>query len=127
MSNFQWPTAGVSESLEDFLEPFDIALAMITARLDFDQVRRDLARVGEQVNAQLRQIDGFVFMQDESLLVLRDFRDAVHDDPMFRPVVMALQGERSPRVHRDQLDLETVAVMNGLVEPPWSLDAWMVG
>ena len=69
---------------------FDVVFAEIAAGLDFDQVKRNLAGIDQTVNTQWRQIDGFIFVQNESFLVLGHFRDTVDHNPMFRAVMMPL-------------------------------------
>lgn len=71
--------------------PFDVVFAEVAARLDFDQIKRNLAGVYQAVNTEWRQIDGFIFMQNERLVVFAYFSDAVDDDPVFGTMMVPLQ------------------------------------
>ena len=102
--------------------PFDVVFAEITTGLDFDQIKRNFAGIDQAVNTQRRQIDGFVFMKNEGGVVLGHFGNPVDHDPVLRPVMMPLQREERACVDGNPLDLETVAVMDRLIESPGPVD-----
>ena len=70
--------------------PFDVVFAVVAARVDFDQIKRNLAGGYQSVNTEWRQIDGFIFMQNERLVVFAYFSDAVNDDPVFDTMMVPL-------------------------------------
>src|SRR5215217_1517016 len=75
-----------SEAGVDVLDPDDIVFAEIRPRLDLYQVQRQPAGVFEAVNAPQRQIDRLVLAHEVLLVVARDQRGAVDDDPMLGPM-----------------------------------------
>ena len=66
-----------------------------------------------------RHIGRLVFAEKELLFPAGDKGCAVHDDPMLRAVVMNLQRQARARHNDDSLHLETVAVIDRIVEAPW--------
>ena len=80
------------------LQPHDVVLPQIGAGLDLDQGQRDLAGVFQAVDAAQRQIDAFVLAHDQRFVVARHPGGAVHHDPVFGAMEMALQRQLPARV-----------------------------
>src|SRR3954447_6822623 len=75
----------------DIVETHDVVLAEIAANLNLDQFQRDFSRIGEPMNAADRDVHGFVLMHAADLVVHRDLRGSLHDDPVLRPMEVFLQ------------------------------------
>src|SRR4051812_29902628 len=76
----------------DVLDADDVVFAEITARLHLDDLDIDLAGILEPVDGADRNVDGFVLVQCLDRSGDRDRGRAGHDDPMFRSVMVLLQG-----------------------------------
>src|SRR5262249_5202296 len=77
--------------LINILEPDNIVLAEIAAGLHLDQLERNLAVIGEPVDAADRNVDRLVLMDDALFVTERDFGGAAHHHPMLGAVAMLLQ------------------------------------
>ena len=94
----------------DIFEALDIVLTQIAARLHFDDLQRDLARVAQAVHRGDRDVGGLVFAEQEHVVVTGDFGGAADHDPVFGAVVVHLQRQARARLDRDVLDLEAPAM-----------------
>src|SRR5712691_3290673 len=90
-----------SDPLVDILHAYNVVLAQIGARLDLDQIERDLSRIFEAVHAAQRHEDRFVFAQQDFLVIARDNRGPVDDHPVLGPVKMLLQRKLRTRLDGD--------------------------
>src|SRR5579883_2676798 len=84
------PREGLAAAVAVF-EAYDIVLAEIAARLDLDQVHRDLAGVFEPMQGSKRNIGRLVFGQHHLLVAATDLGGALDDDPMLGAVMVHLQ------------------------------------
>src|SRR5262245_49098786 len=66
----------------NIVEAHDVVLAEIAADLHLDQLERDLARIGEPMNAPDRDIDRFVFVHAAHVIAERDLGRSLDHDPM---------------------------------------------
>ncbi len=65
-----------------------------------------------------RDVDGLVFAHQHALPAALHDRSAVHDHPVFGPMVVLLQAERAAWLDGDALDLEAIAGIDRAVVPP---------
>src|SRR5471032_3538245 len=106
----------------DIFKPLDIVFTQITARLDFDDFQRNLARVAQAVDRGNRDVGRLVFTQQEHVFVAGHFGGAADHDPVFGAVLVHLQRQARARFDRDVLDLETPAHVHRVVGAPRTID-----
>ena len=111
----------------DILYANDVVFAEIGARLDLDQVERDLSGIFETVHAAQRDENQLVFAQQDFFVVARDNRGAVHHDPMLGAVIMLLERQLGARIDGDALDLKPLAGMDRLMIAPGAMHALGLG
>src|SRR4029077_6423698 len=99
----------------DILQPYDVVFAKIAANLHLDQFERNLAGIGEPMNAPNGDIDRLVFVHVADVIAGRDLSSPLHDDPMFRPVEVLLQREQAAGLHDNALDTITGGNIDVLV------------
>src|SRR5690349_10742119 len=80
-------------------EAHDVILTQVGARLHFNDVQRNLARVFDAVLGAQGNVGGLIFLQQESLLPSRNPRCARHHYPMLGTVMMELQRHARTRLH----------------------------
>jgi hypothetical protein len=68
----------------------DVIFTEIAADLHLDQLERNLARIGEPVNAADRDIDRLVFIHAAHVAAERDLGRSLDDDPMLRAMEVLL-------------------------------------
>src|SRR5262249_29336142 len=81
----------------DVVETYDVAVAEVAADLHLDQLERNLAGIGEPMNAADRDIDRLVFVHDAHVAAERDLGRSFHHHPMLRSMKMLLQREHAAR------------------------------
>jgi hypothetical protein len=69
-------------------EALDVILSQITSCLYLDELQRDLARVLEAVLRAPGDVRALIFSQEENLFCCGDARSSLHDNPVFRPMVV---------------------------------------
>src|SRR5437667_9352270 len=106
----------------DVVEAHDVVLAEIAADLHLDQFERDLARIGEPMNAADRDIDGFVFVHAAHVIAERDLGRSLDYDPMLGAMEVLLQRELASRLHDNTLHPVTRGNVDILVIAPWAID-----
>ena len=74
----------------DIVEPDDVVLAEIGARLHLDQKGRRLTRIGKAMLLADGDIGGLILAQDLDRLAARYLQRSAHHHPMFGPVTVAL-------------------------------------
>ena len=75
----------------DVVEAHDVVLSDIAADLHLDQFERDLAGIGEPVNAFDWDINGFVFVHAAHVVAERDLGCPFDHDPVLRAMKVFLQ------------------------------------
>ena len=83
-----------------------IILTKVTASLYLDQDHGNFSRIFHSVDSPEWDVDGLVFADELYLIIHSNLGSAFYYDPMFRPVVMALQAQCRARVYHDPFDLE---------------------
>src|SRR5579883_2553294 len=110
---------GKSAPIVNIVEPNDVVLAQIAARLDLDQLERDAARIGQPMQRPDRDIDRLVLVHGPDFLPDRDLGGAAHHHPVLGAVMMLLQRQLAARRDGDAFDLEAIAGVDGFVKAPW--------
>lgn len=95
------------------LEPYDIVLAQISARLHLDKVERYQSRVFDPVGDTDRDVRRLVLAKEHGFVPTGDAGGAVDHDPVLSPVVVHLQGKLFARFHGYLLDLKSLAGLKG--------------
>src|SRR5207342_3902917 len=109
------------------LEADDVVLAQIAARLHLDQFQRHHARILEAVLHAQRDVGALVLREDDRLVATRDAAGATDHDPVLGAVVVHLQAQRRAGLHRDALDLETLAHVDRVIAAPRAVDLAVPG
>src|SRR5215831_5093010 len=107
----------------DVVEAHDVVLAEIATDLHLDQFERDLAGIGEPMNAADRDIDGFVFVHAAHVIAERDLGRSLDHDPMLGAMEVLLQRELASRLHDDAFHSVARGNIHILVIAPWAIDA----
>src|SRR5471032_1916666 len=108
------------------VETHDVVLAQIRPRLHLDHFERRFAGVFEPVLGTEGNERGLVFAHQEGLFPTGDERRAAHDDPVFRTMMVHLQGEPRTRFHNNTLYLKTLTMIDGVIETPRPLNLTMI-
>ena len=108
------------------VEAYDVVLAEIAADLHLDQFERDLAGIGEPMDAADRDVDRFVLVDRADVAVDRHFGGALDHDPMLGAMEVLLQRQLGAGFHHDALDLVARASVDALVIAPRPIDAAML-
>ena len=98
-----------SDAVIDILNADDVVFPEIGARLDLDQIERNLSGILQAMHASQGNEDRLVLAQQDFLVVAGDDRGAVHHDPVFGAVIMFLQRQLGAGIDGNALDLEPVA------------------
>src|SRR5471032_510629 len=106
----------------DIFKPLDIVFAQVAARLHFDDLEWNLARVAQTVDRGNRNVGRLVLTEQEHVFVAGDFRGAADHNPVFGAVVVHLQRQARARLDRDVLDLEAPAHVHRVVGTPRTID-----
>ena len=64
------------------VEPDDVVFAQIGSALDFDELERDLAGIGEAVTRSGRDVSRLIFLQDRDLVADRHLGGSADHDPV---------------------------------------------
>src|SRR5579884_3365629 len=107
------------------LEPHDVVLAEVRARLHLDDVQRDLAGILDAVTDADRDVRRLILLEQEDLIAAGDACRAGDDDPVLRAMMMQLQGQRRARLDLQALHLEARAVLDAVVAAPGPEDLAM--
>lgn len=107
------------------LQAHDVILAEIAARLNLDQMQRNLAGVFQMMDDPQRNEGRLLFRQQHLRAVPRDARRAGNLDPMLGAVMVKLQRESLARLDHEALDLEARARIDSLVPAPRPTDSQM--
>src|SRR5262249_49367960 len=107
----------------DVVEAHDIVLAEIAADLHLDQFERDLAGIGEPMNAADRDIDRLVLVHAAHVVAESDLGRSCDHHPMFRPVEVLLQRELAAWLNDDALHSVTWSDVDVLIVAPRPIDA----
>src|SRR5262249_976938 len=107
----------------NIVEAHDVVLAEIAADLHLDQFERDLARIGEPMNAADRDIDGFVFVHAAHVMAERDLGCSLDHDPMLGAVEVLLQRELASWLHDNTLHPVARGNIHIVIIAPWAIDA----
>src|SRR5262249_7048420 len=78
--------ASGSVSVINIVETLDVIFPEIASGLHLDELKWNLAGVGEPVNGSDGDIRRLVFVDDIDRVADRDFRSTSHNHPMFGPV-----------------------------------------
>src|SRR5215468_1814794 len=116
---------GLSASVE-IVQANDVIIAQIAPDLHLDQFERDLAGVGEAMNAPDRDVDRFIFVHAAHVVAERDLGRSPHHNPMFGTMEMLLQRELAPRLHDNAFDAIARGAIDILVVAPWAVNATML-
>src|SRR3954468_13008304 len=104
----------------------DVVLAKVTSGLDLDQFQNNLAGIFQSVDSADRDVDRFVLVHGLDQFVDRHARRTPHHDPMLGAMVVFLQREPAAGFYDDALDLMTIAIVDGLIIPPWAMHLEMI-
>src|SRR6516165_12174294 len=107
----------------NIVEAHDVVLAEIAADLHLDQFERDLAGIGEPMNAPDRDIDGFVFVHAANVIAEGDLGRSLDHYPMLGAMKVLLQRELASRLHDNTLHPVARGNIHVLVIAPWAIDA----
>src|SRR6202034_2925004 len=88
----------------DVVDSDDVILAAIAYGLNLDQLRVDLAWIGEPVRRANRQVDRFVLVDERHFVIKRDLGGAAHDHPVLGAMVVLLQREAAAGAHDNALE-----------------------
>ena len=89
----------------NIVEAHDVVLAEIAADLHLDQFERDLARVGEPMNAPNRDIDGFVLVHAAHVIAERDLGRSLDHDPIPKCHTLEEIAGRQPDIEFQRRDI----------------------
>src|ERR1700758_3166976 len=73
------------------LEPHDIVLAQIRARLHLDEFQRDLSQVAQPVGCAEGNIRGLIFAKHDLLVAVGNQGGSPDDNPMFSTMMVHLK------------------------------------
>ena len=107
----------------DVVEAHDVVLAEIAADLHLDQFERDLAGIGEPMDAADRDIDRFVLVHAADVVAERDLGGALDHHPVLGAMEVLLQRQLAAGLHHDALDLVALGDVDVLVVAPGPVDA----
>src|SRR5262245_4580712 len=107
----------------NIVEAHDVVLAAIAADLHLDQFARDLAGIGEPMDAADRDIDGLVFVHAAHVVAERDLGRSFDHDPMLGAMEVLLQRELASRLHDNTLHLVARGNIHVLVIAPRAINA----
>src|ERR1700722_20299390 len=96
----------------------DVVFAEIGAGLHFDKVQRDAPRIFQPMARAERNIGRLIFPQEKLLVATGDFGGARDDDPVLGAMMMHLERKLGARIDDNAFDLETLAVIDGIVRAP---------
>ena len=99
-------------------EAHDVVFAQVAARLHFDDLQGQLARVRQPVHLTQRDVGALVFAQQQYLVAVGDFGRAADHHPVLGTVVVLLQRERGTGLDGDALDLVARSGVDAVVPAP---------
>src|SRR6185295_17482952 len=108
----------MSAATEVVVKPNDIVFAKVSPALHFNEDQSLCHVVLDPMSCADRNIDSLAGRDTDLFIVESDFRDARHDEPMFRTLRMFLITKPLARQHLNSLYLKQISFIEHFVSAP---------